>query len=123
MGMTFTAGPYAISTLGDANDMSIDLGKDVIGVYAKSDLENADECPAALCFLNPVWGEETLNAALFAAAPDMLEALEHARDVLETAVRHVPDDGNAPSLMIIEQTDFDAAIKRIVAAISAAKGE
>lgn len=72
-----TKGPYVVKALADADDMDMEGFPDgTLGVYAKSDLDNKEDCPSALCFMNTNWGEHKHTARLFAAAPALLEALE-----------------------------------------------
>ncbi|QCG93918.1 hypothetical protein E6C67_08180 [Azospirillum sp. TSA2s] len=81
-----TPGPYVVKKLHAVGDMDMEgFPPETLGVYAKSDLSNKDECPSALCFMNTNWGEHKQTAKLFAAADVMLAALNAVHDEMVTA--------------------------------------
>lgn len=75
----FPAGPYIVANVHEADDMDADAHhEDTLGVYVKSDFDNTEESPSALCFMNHNWGGVEDIAKLFAAAPDLLSTLAKA---------------------------------------------
>jgi hypothetical protein len=67
-----------------------------------------------------VSGDEEANARLVAAAPDMLEALEHAKWWIETTCQYAHEEGTSVDSLASGKT---SALKPILAAIAKATGE
>lgn len=112
----FPKGPYLVANVHEADDMSAEEHHDdTLGIYAKDDFDNKDECPSALAFMNHNWGGVENIAALLAAAPSLLEALEA---MVEAMVRYV--DSVECDDVPFEHREM---MRRARAAITSARGE